>query len=276
MFVTYKKYRDHDRKRKSLKKNTKKILKRNFTRRVGEIYILDTTIGKVDLSKIRKGKKIKDGIYDAEFLHSSTKGSVVGFTVCMLINWSTLSVVKVKFYPKNASKKEIWEEMVINTLGSKTEKLKMVIADAGFFAYQNYVSSPHRRIIPVIKSRKDLKDKVLKKVRGIPTLLTWWDNRYSKMKNVLITDLDDIIKMTISCIKNYDKLKKIRGQIEIIFKTAKHIFGMEELHVYFEDAAYWKVYIYLYLASIFLQYLKTQNINIYRAVELLQQKGGLT
>ena len=44
--------------------------------------------------------------------------------------------------------------MVINTIGSKTGKIKVVIADAGFFAYDNYTISVHHRIIPVIKSRK--------------------------------------------------------------------------------------------------------------------------
>jgi hypothetical protein len=84
---TYERYKDFDRKRKSLKKDVKRISKRNFIRKAGEIHILDTTVGKVDLNKIRKGKKVKDMIYDAEFLHSSTEGSVIGFTVCMLINW---------------------------------------------------------------------------------------------------------------------------------------------------------------------------------------------
>lgn len=81
--------------------------------------------------------------------------------------------------------------------------------------------------------------------------------------------------MTISFIRNYDKLKEIRAQIEYLFKTAKKIFGMRNLHLYFNDAAYWRVYIHLYLASLFLQYLDIQGLNTYRAIELFQQKGGL-
>ena len=273
---TYEKYKDFDRKRKSLKKNIERISKRNFTRKAGGIYILDTTVGKVDMNKIRKGKKIKEMVYDAEFLHSSTEGSVVGFTVCLLINWSNLSIVKVEFYPKKAKKNQIWKEMVIDTIGSRIGKLKMVIADAGFFAYQNYMFSPHHRIIPVIKTRADLHDKVLNKIKEIPTSLLWWTQKYSRKLLTLIKDFHEIIRMTILCIKNYDKLKKIRAQIEIIFKTAKHVFGMKELHDYFIEKAYWKVYYYLYMACLLLQYLKIQNINIYRAVELLQQKSGLT
>lgn len=64
---TYEKYKDSDRKRKSPKKDIERISKKNFTRKAGGIYILDTTVGKVDMNKIRKGKKIKEMIYDASF-----------------------------------------------------------------------------------------------------------------------------------------------------------------------------------------------------------------
>lgn len=272
---TYKKYKNFDRKRKSLKKNSQKIIKRNFKKNVGRIYILDTTIGEVDLSKIRKGKNVKDGRYDAVFLHSSTKGSTVGFTVCVLIDWSNLSPVKVEFFPKNASKKEIWKKMVIDTVGTKTGKIRIVLADAGFFAYQNYETSPYYRIVPVIKSRKKLIDRVIRKVESLPVSLIWWCKRKLKDAKILTKEFFDIIKMTISLIRNYDKLKKIRAQIELLFKTAKKIFGMKSLHVYFNDAAYWRIYIHLYLASLFLQYLDIQGLNINRAIELFQQKGGL-
>jgi hypothetical protein len=72
------------RKCKSLKKDFKKVTKRNFLRKNGEICIIDTYVIECDLSRIRKGKKIKDGLYDARFLHSSTKGTVVGFTPSLL------------------------------------------------------------------------------------------------------------------------------------------------------------------------------------------------
>ena len=117
--TTHDAYRDYDRKRKSFKRDIKKIMKRNLKKKVDKMYILDTTIGETDLSKIRKGRFIKNGAYDAEFVHSSVKGTVVGFTVCTLINWSNVSVEKVKFFPKHASKKEMWKKMVIDTLGTK-------------------------------------------------------------------------------------------------------------------------------------------------------------
>lgn len=274
--TTYKKYRNYYRKRKSLKNDFKKVLKRSFMRRVGEVYIIDTCVVECDLSKIRRGKKIKDGLYDAKFLHSSTKGTVVGFTVCVLMRWPTFSVVKVEFYPNNASKTAMWKKMVIETLGSKIGKIKMVIADAGFFAYENYTTSVHHGVIPVIKSRKDLQDKVFKKLNSLPTLLLWWNKRYSRIRNTLIKDLNYMVKATIAGIKNYKYLKKIRYEIELLFKTAKHVFGMENLHIYSTDAAYWKVYLHLYLASLFLQYLKIRGIDIHHAIELFQQKGGLT
>jgi hypothetical protein len=221
--TTYKKYRSYYRKRKSLKKDFKKAIKRNFMRKVGEIYLIDTCVVECDLSKIRRGKKIKEGVYDARFLHSSTKGTVVGFTVCVLMRWPTFSVVKVEFYPNNASTKEMWKEMVINTLGSKIGKIKLVIADAGFFAYDNYTTSVHHRIIPVIKSRKNLQDEVFKKLNSLPALLIWWNKRYTKIRDTLIKDLNFMIKATIAGIKKYKYLKKIRYEIELLFKTAKKI-----------------------------------------------------
>ena len=274
--TTYEKYRDFDRKRKSLKKNIENTMKRNFKKKVDEMYILDTTIGETDLNKIRKGKFIKEGVYDAEFVHSSTKGTVVGFTVCTLVNWSNLSVEKVEFYPKNASKKQMWKEMVIDTLGTKTGKIKIVIADAGFFAYQNYLFSIHYRLIPVIKSRANLKDKLLKKIKELPTSLLWWDQRYAGMLDKLLEEFHEIISLTVSYVEKYDDFKNKRGEIELIFKMAKKIFGMEDLHVYYTDQAYWNVYIYLYLSSLFHQYLSLQKINPKRAVELFQQNHGLT
>jgi hypothetical protein len=84
--------------------------------------------------------------------------------------------------------------------------------------------------------------------------------------------LDDL---TLSLVENYDSVKKKRSRIEYVFKTAKLIFGMKDLHVYFRDAAFWKVYIQLYIASLFLQYLEINNVNIHRAIERLRQNHGL-
>jgi hypothetical protein len=273
---TYEQWRDYDRKRKYLKRDIEKILKRNLTKKADEMYIIDTSVLEVDLSRSRKGKKIKNGVYDAEFVHSSTKGGTVGFIVCVLINFSNLSVVKVEIYPNHTSKKDIWKEMVIDTLGTITGKKKIVIADAGFFAYQNYLFSPHYMIIPVIKPRKDLKDKTLKKIEELPASLLWWDQRYAGMFEDLLRQFHEIIEQTVTLIQDYDNVKKIRSEIEILFKVAKRIFGMEEFHVYYTDAALWKAYICLYVSSLFLQYLKSNKINEHRIIELLQQNQGLT
>ena len=273
---TYEQWRDYDRKRKYFKRDIKKIMKRNITKKVDEMYIIDTTVLEVDLSRIRKGKKIKDGVYDAEFVYSSTKGGTVGFILCVLINLSNLSIVKAKIYSKNASKKEIWKEMVIDTLGSRTGKIKTVLADAGFFAYQNYLDSPHHMIIPVIKPRKDLVDKTVKKIEELPASLIWWDQKYSGMLEDLQQQFHEIIEQTVSSIQRYDNIKKIRAKIEIIFKVAKHIFGMKDFHVYYTDVAFWKAYTYLYISSLFLQYLSINGINKHLTIELLRQNHGLT
>lgn len=273
--TSYSKWREFDRKRKYYKRNFENTIKRNLKKSVGNMYILDTTIGETDLSRIRKGKKIKNGAYDAEFVFSPTKGTVVGFIVCTLIDWSNLSVKKIKFYPKTASKKRMWKEMVLDTVGTKTGKIKVVLADAGFFAYQNYLWSPHYRVVPVIKSRKNLKEKVLKKIKSIPASLLWWDSKYNSMLEELLEEFHEIIELTLSLVEKYSTVKKKRARIEYVFKTAKLIFGMKDLHVYFRDTAFWKVYIQLYIASLFLQYLEINNVNMHRVMELLRQNHGL-
>ena len=166
--------------------------------------------------------------------------------------------------------------MVLDTLGTRTGKIKVVLADAGFFAYQNYLYSPHYRIIPVIKPRANLKDKVLKKIEELPTSLIWWDSRYSGICGELLKEFHEIIEKTLSYIKDYDSMKKIRSKIELLFKVAKCIFGMKDLHVYYTDVVFWKAYIYLYLSSLLLQYMQINEINIHRMIELLRQNHGLT
>jgi hypothetical protein len=192
-----------------------------------------------------------------------------------LINWSNLSSVSLKIYPNTVPKKKMWEEMVINTLGIRTGKIKVVIADACFFAYQNYLYSPHYHI-PVIKSKTHLEVEVMKKIEGIPASSLWWDSRYAGMLQTLLEEFHEIIKLTTSYVQDYRNFQEKRSLIEKFFKTAKHIFGMKDLHTYFTDVAIWKVYIHLYLASLFLQYLQFYNINIDCANELFQQKQGLT
>ena len=60
------------------------IIKRNVKEEADEIYGLETTVVTVDLNRLRKGKKIKDGFFDAEFCHDSVRGSEVGYIVCTL------------------------------------------------------------------------------------------------------------------------------------------------------------------------------------------------
>ena len=72
----------------------------------------------VDLNRLRQGKKIKDGIFDASFCFDSVRGVEVGFIVCTLLNLTNFSA-DVRIYPKNKAKKEIWEEMVITNLGTE-------------------------------------------------------------------------------------------------------------------------------------------------------------
>lgn len=69
---TFSNYEDFRKKLHKLKVKINSIT-RNVAEKVDEIYGLDTT-AKVDLNRLRQGKKVKDGIFDAEFCHDSVRG----------------------------------------------------------------------------------------------------------------------------------------------------------------------------------------------------------
>ncbi|KXA96605.1 hypothetical protein AKJ39_04390, partial [candidate division MSBL1 archaeon SCGC-AAA259J03] len=69
---------------------------------------LDLTVAESEVNKLKKGKDLKEGILDAEFIHSTTKGTVTGFQVAYSIKLSKLSFEKLKIYSKHAAKKRIW------------------------------------------------------------------------------------------------------------------------------------------------------------------------
>lgn len=102
---TFSSYEDFRKKLHKLKVRINNIIKRNVAEKVGEIYGLDTTVATVDLNRLRQGKKIKDGFFDASFCFDSARGVEVGYVVCTLINLTNFSVVDVRIYPKNKSKK---------------------------------------------------------------------------------------------------------------------------------------------------------------------------
>lgn len=102
------------------------------------------------------------------------KGTEVGYIVATLINLSNLSIVKIKDFPKKTDKLEIWEEMVIESLGSMSGNIKVVIADAGFSAYKVYQVSMSYRII-LVKGKKRMK-RLEKVIGSMPINLNWLDS----------------------------------------------------------------------------------------------------
>ncbi|KXA92939.1 hypothetical protein AKJ66_03130 [candidate division MSBL1 archaeon SCGC-AAA259E22] len=264
-------YEDFDRKRKYLKMHLDRIMKRNLKTDGGNLFVLDLTIGESDVNKLRKGKAVKEGLIDLEFLHSMTKGTVVGFQAAYLINLSKLSFEKLKIYSKHAEKKRIWREMVNDELGTKQGKIKSVIADAGFFAYVNYLDTARLRVIPVIKSRSDCKEKLMKKLENCPSNLVWFGKKYRTQLEELLDEFREILQKTMKWVENYDDFKDLRGKIEHIFKAAKMIFGMDNMHVYFRKHCFWKAFIILYMSSLLLQFLNLNGINKNRAIPLLAQ-----
>jgi len=270
---TFSNYEDFRKKLHKLKVKINNIIKRNVAEKVDEIYGLDTTVATVDLNRLKQGKKIKNGFFDAEFCFDSVRGVEVGYMVCTLINLTNFSVVDVQIYPKNKPKKEIWEEMVIANLGTESGKIKVVIADASFFAYDNILLPLNYRIIPVIKVKKNIDREELKKMveRTLPNV-RWFDSRYNKILSALLEDFEYVIKKTIEAIDRYEEFAELRSKIELFFKVAKAMFGLRDLHVYYRKYAITEIRMIFYATQLFCQFCLKNGINIERFVERVRRR----
>ncbi len=265
------KYNDYRKKRKRLRRYLDRIIKRKFLLKNGEFYALDTFILTTDLNKLRKAKAILSRRFDVEYLHKPGKGTEVGVIVAVLINLSNLEVVDFKIFSKHAKKTEIWREMVIGNLGTVAGKIKIVIADAGLFAYENISVSPNFRIIPVIKKRSNVKmERIEEKLQKLYPNVMLFDSRYAKQMESLLSSFHEIIRKTIFGIRNYDDVfAKMRSEIELLFKVAKRVFMLDNVHVYYTDQLYPKVYFVLYISSLFCQFCKLKNLSLQRVTELI-------
>jgi hypothetical protein len=264
-------YTDYDRKRKKLSYHMERMIYRNLKVKSDEIYILDTTVVSADLNRKRKGRKIKQQRFDAEFVHDPLKGTEVGYIVATLINLSNLSIVKIKDFPKKTDKLEIWEEMVIGNLGSLSGNIKAVIADAGFSAYKVYQVSMSNRIIPIVKGRENMK-RLEGVIGSMPINLNWLDSRYSAIFDDLVRDLNEIINYTLKAVNGYDDFKERRSKIEILFKAAKALFGAKNMHIYYRDLAMPRITMCLYAASLFLQFCMVNGLKEDVIIERLRRR----
>ena len=85
MLKSFLDYEDFRKKSHRTRVRIDSIIKRNVKEEADEIYGLETTVVTiVDLNRLRRGKMIKDGFFDAEFCHDSLRGSEVGYIVCTL------------------------------------------------------------------------------------------------------------------------------------------------------------------------------------------------
>jgi len=264
-------YVDYDRKRKKFTYHMNRMIYRNLKVKSDEIYVLDTTVVSVDLNRKRMGKKIKQQRFDAEFVHDPLKGTTVGYIVATLINLSNLSIVKIKEFSKDTSKLEVWEEMVIDNLGSLSGNIRTVIADAGFCSYKVYQVSMSNRIIPIVKGRKNMK-RLERIIGSMPINLNWLDSRYSLIFDDLVKDLNEIISYTLQAVNSYDDYKEMRAKIEILFKAAKALFGAKNMHIYYRDLAMPRITMCLYSASLFLQFCLINGLKEDVIIERLRRR----
>lgn len=259
-------------KRKNYRRYFDRFIKRNLLGKIDEMYALDTFILEVDLRKLKNATKIKSGKFDVEFLYKPGEGTVAGVICAVLVNLSNFSLVEVNFYSKHAKKVDIWEDMVLNTIGTKTGQIKTVIADSGFFCYDIFKVSREYRIIPVIKIRKNTNlDKFYKIAGTMQMKLEFFENKSIKLAQVLIEDIRMIVAKTVENSLNYDKgFAKIRSGIEMLFKVAKRVFKQNNVHVYYTDKMHYKLYFTLYISSILIQFCKEQNVSINRLIERVE------
>ena len=60
-----------------------------------------------------------------------------------------------------------------------------------------------------------------------------FDRRYAKQIDSLLDSFHEIIRKTIFGIKNYDNIyAKMRSEIELLFKVAKRVFMLDNVHVH--------------------------------------------
>ncbi|CAD7772722.1 hypothetical protein AIOGIFDO_01288 [Candidatus Methanoperedenaceae archaeon GB37] len=101
---------------------------------------------------------------------------------------------------KNEPKKEIWEEIVISNLETQNGKIKVIMADAGFLAYNNILLPLNRRTIPVIKVKSNIDVKKLKKRNDNKNTI-----RDSEIRKILCENPQNIYRLQskkIECILN--------------------------------------------------------------------------
>lgn len=268
---TVESYNDFDRKRKYSKTKLNNLIKKNLDIEGENIYALDSVVIEVDINEFKNSEIIKNGEVDAEFIHSTTKGTVTGFEVYYLINLSNTSFEKVAVYSKKSKKKDIWDEMVVQELGTKQGEIKTVIADAGLFAYDNYLESMRNRLVPVINPRSDLEERTVEKIQNCDSNLVWFGDKYQHQLSELLEEFQEIIELTSEGVQNYDDFMGFRSKIELVFKMAKRVFGMDDMHVYYRGNCYWKSFLLLYLSSLLCQYLEMNDVNLNRAIPLLEQ-----
>ncbi|CAD7772019.1 hypothetical protein FHEFKHOI_01143 [Candidatus Methanoperedenaceae archaeon GB50] len=122
---------------------------------------------------------------------------------------------------KNEPKKEIWEEIVISNLETQNGKIKVIMDDAGFLAYNNILLPLNCRTIPLIKVKSNIDVKKLKKrIENHPANLFWLDSKYNKNLSSLLKDFSYAIKQTVEGINKYEEFTETRSRIESFFKIA--------------------------------------------------------
>ncbi len=266
-------YEDFKKRLDKAKLRLDNMVKRNIQEKDFELYAHDSFIVPVDLNRIRSGKKVKEGAYDAEYCYDSLNGVTPGFMVHTLINLSNFSVVACEIHPKSKPKKEIWSEMVTNNLGSVNGKIKVVIADAGFFAYDNILLPLNQRVIPVIKARSSIdKDKLKRMIENQAMNLLWFDSRYNQVLDHLQEDFEFIIQKAVEGVDSYQEFAGERYKIELFFKVGKALFGLKDLHCYYRKYAITDVKMILYSAQLFCQLCVKYRINIDRFVERVRRR----
>ena len=82
------------------------------------------------------------------------------------------------------------------------------------------------RIIPIVKPKNNLK-KLERVIKAMPVNFDWLNSRYSSVFDELVKDLNEIIKMTLQAINDYEDFAEMRAEIEILFKSTKALFGLK-------------------------------------------------
>ena len=183
--------------------------------------------------------------------YSKNKGHYIGFKLTLVLERDSLCPVGLLIHSgaKNDAKifEEILEELKRRRLLKKGQR---IFFDRGYYSYKNYLIGINRyHIIPIIFPRSSFK---LSKLQSkMSTNLDMFKDL--KTLNAKKQEFIELTNELYENLKNWKKLKPVRGIIEDFFKVTKDAFGLGEFHAYTDKSMRKNMYLCILLTALVIQ-----------------------